>query len=63
LTGDPRWNEGGELYRLYDLALNRRPSIENRASESVVADKHNDDDQTEESEEPEQEFSFADCTY
>ncbi len=24
LTGDPRWSEGGELLRLYDLALDRR---------------------------------------
>ena len=36
LTGDPRWGEGGEFYRLYDLALDRRPIVENRASEKVV---------------------------
>jgi len=56
LTGDPRWDEAGELYSLYDLGLDRRPIVENGASE--------DDTQTEllenePDEEPEErEFSF-----
>ena len=43
LTGDPRWNEGGELYRLYDLALDRRQIIENTGSDEVLAHESNDE--------------------
>jgi hypothetical protein len=65
LTGDPRWNEGGELYRLYDLALDRRQIIENTRSDEVLAHDSNDEpvEPVEESEEAEPAFSFDDCTY
>ncbi len=43
LTGDPRWNEGGELYRLYDLALDRKQNIENTGSDEVSAYESTDD--------------------
>jgi len=62
LAGDPRWNEDGELYRLYDLALDRRQMIENTRSDEVLAHESNDDS-AEEPEEAEPAFSFDDCTY
>jgi hypothetical protein len=27
LTGDPRWNEGGDLLKLYDLELEKRTAL------------------------------------
>jgi len=75
LTGDPRWNEGGELYRLYDLTLDRRPVVEHSDSEMVVEPDPPDDEQLvepdppddepadEEFEEQEKEYSFADWIF
>jgi hypothetical protein len=64
LTGDPRWNEGGDLYRLYDLALERRPVVDHSDSEMVLEpDPPDDEPADEEFEEQEKEFSFADITY
>lgn len=62
LTGDPRWNEGGELYRLYDLALDRRQMIEYSDSDEVSVHESGDDP-AEESEEAESAFSFDEWTY
>lgn len=64
LTGDPRWNEGGDMYRQYGLALDRRPIIENSAvSESVEEPELSDDEPIEELEESEKAFSFEDIIY
>ena len=62
LTGDPRWNEGGELYRQYDLALDRKPIAENRTVEKLAESELPDDEPDEDSEEVEQEFSFDEWT-
>jgi DNA primase len=63
LTGDPRWDEDGDLYQLYDLALDRRPIVENKASEDVVEPGPSDDELSDELEEAEPEFSFDEWTY
>nr|WP_231715830.1 hypothetical protein [Desulfosarcina widdelii] len=61
LTGDTRWDEGGELSRLYDLALDPRPIVEHSASEKVLeADLPEDEPDAEDHEETEEEFSFDD---
>jgi len=62
LTADPRWNECGELYRLYDLSLDREQNIENTGSDEVLVHESNDDP-AEESEEAEPAFSFDEWTY
>ena len=59
LTADPRWNEDGELYRLYDLALDRRPIVEYRASEKVDESDLPEDELVEEHEEEKQEFTLV----
>lgn len=59
LAEDLRWDEGGELYCQYDLALDRMPSVESRIYEEV--EKHNqlEDETTDQKpEEAEKEFSF-----
>jgi DNA primase len=63
LTEDPRWDEGGELYRLYDLVLDRRQINEKRASGGFSVHELNDDEEAEEHEKEQSEFSFSDCTY
>ena len=63
LTGDPRWNEGGELYRLYDLRLDQRQMIENTGSDEVSAHELTDDGPDETAGEAEPAFSFDDCIF
>lgn len=60
LTGDPRWNEGGALYLLYDLALDRRQIEENSVSDAATETEspNGDDDVDTEEVEAEKEFSF-----
>ena len=58
LTADPRWDEGGELHRLYDLALDRRQTVKNTAYEEGLENELSDDEPIEESKEAEPEFSF-----
>ena len=62
LTGDPRWDEGGELYRLHDLGLDQKQPVQNKAHGQVISQDpiHNE---AEEHEEDQPEFSFNDCTY
>jgi hypothetical protein len=63
LTGDPRWDEGGELYRLYDLGLDRKPSVRSKPHGQTLTHHQTDDDAAEEYEEDQPEFSFSDCPY
>ncbi len=63
LTGDPRWNEGGDLYRLYDLRLDQRQMIENTGSDEVSAHELTDDGPDETAGEAEPAFSFDDCIF
>ncbi len=57
LTADPDWNEGGKLYQLFDLALDRRPAIENVAVDDEGAVENTMDDAIEG---PVEVFSFDD---
>jgi DNA primase len=63
LTGDDRWDEGGEFFRLYDLALDRRqvrdasPPAEVVIAEVPFEEKDNLDDKNEKP------FSFADHVF
>jgi DNA primase len=70
LTGDPLWDEGGQLYHLYDLALDQGQIVENRASGDFPESKSCDEAATEEAEEAEPAFDFkkwnplgSDCAY
>jgi DNA primase len=63
LTGDIRWDEGGELYRLYDLGLDRKPSVRSKPHGQTLTHHQTDDDAAEEYEEDQPEFSFSDCPY
>ena len=63
LTGDPRWNESGDLYRLYDLRLDQRQMIENTGSDEVSAYELTDDGPDETAGEAEPAFSFDDCIF
>jgi hypothetical protein len=58
LTVDSRWDEGGELYRLYDLTLDRKQIVECRTSENVEKHDQAEDESAEEKPEAEKEFSF-----
>jgi hypothetical protein len=62
LTGDPRWGEGGDLYLLYDLALDRKQIEENSAPDAAIEPEFPDEDEDVDTEEgeAEKEFSFAD---
>jgi DNA primase len=63
LTGNPHWDEGGELYRLYDLGFDRKQSVQSKPHGQALTDNQNDDDAAEESKEHQPEFSFSDCPY
>ena len=49
LTGDSDWDEGGGLYQLYDLALDRKTIIENGNANDDVEPEAENDGSTEES--------------
>jgi len=57
LTADPDWNEGGKFYQLFDLALDRRPAIENVTVDDEGAVENTMDDAIEG---PVEVFSFDD---
>ena len=63
LTKDPAWDVGGKLYHLYDLGLDRRMVLEDRAFEKVIEiDASSDEPEGEEPEEKDESI-FAECTY
>ncbi len=47
LTKDPRWDEGGQLYELYDLKLDQKQVDEKPAPEEIPADEPDEDEQEE----------------
>jgi DNA primase len=60
LTGDNRWDEGGDLLELYDLGLEQRQVHEPVTTDVSEYQEYSDDEALSgEAEETEQEFSFA----
>ena len=59
LTGDSRWNEGGDHYLLYDLALDRRQVDENSAPDAAIEAEFPNDDEDVDTEEGEAEKAFS----
>jgi DNA primase len=63
LTGDDRWDQGGDLLEVYDLKLDRREvPYSGPAADVVIADVPFEEE-VEQDEEKDEPFSFDNCTF
>jgi hypothetical protein len=63
LTGDDRWDQGGDLLDVYDLKLDRREVLTTEQAADVVIADVPFEEEVEQDEEKDEPFSFDDCTF
>ncbi|MCK7503053.1 MAG: hypothetical protein MZV70_02415 [Desulfobacterales bacterium] len=63
LTGDDRWDQGGDLLDVYDLKLDRREVPDSELAADVVIADVPFEEAVEQDEEKDEPFSFDDCTF